>query len=58
MIPERLSRLRREMEQRRIDVYVVPTADFHEAAIELIEIPRRSQTGNPVVFRRRRQTSN
>ena len=29
MIPERLSRLRREMEQRRIDVYVVPTADFH-----------------------------
>ena len=31
MIPERLSRLRREMEQRRIDVYVVPTADFHES---------------------------
>lgn len=31
MIPERLARLRREMEQRRIDVYVVPTADFHES---------------------------
>ena len=31
MIPERLSRPRREMEQRRIDVYVVPTADFHES---------------------------
>ena len=31
MIPERLSRLRREMERRRIDVYVVPTADFHES---------------------------
>ena len=31
MIPERLSRLRREMEQRHIDVYVVPTADFHES---------------------------
>ena len=31
MILERLSRLRREMEQRRIDVYVVPTADFHES---------------------------
>ena len=31
MIPERLARLRREMEQRHIDVYVVPTADFHES---------------------------
>ena len=31
MIPERLSQLRREMEQRHIDVYVVPTADFHES---------------------------
>ena len=31
MISERLSRLRREMEQRHIDVYVVPTADFHES---------------------------
>ena len=31
MIPERLSRLRREMEQRHIDVYIVPTADFHES---------------------------
>lgn len=31
MIPERLSLLRREMEQRRIDVYIVPTADFHES---------------------------
>ena len=31
MIPERLARLRREMEARGIDVYVVPTADFHES---------------------------
>lgn len=31
MIPERLARLRREMEKRHIDVYVVPTADFHES---------------------------
>ena len=31
MIPERLTRLRREMEKRHIDVYVVPTADFHES---------------------------
>ena len=31
MIPERLSRLRREMEARHIAVYIVPTADFHES---------------------------
>ena len=31
MIPERLARLRREMEKRNISVYVVPTADFHES---------------------------
>ena len=31
MIPERLSRLRREMEKRNISVYIVPTADFHES---------------------------
>lgn len=31
MIPERLSRLRREMKERGIDIYVVPTADFHES---------------------------
>ena len=28
-IPQRLSRLRREMKARSIDVYVVPTADYH-----------------------------
>ena len=31
MIPERLARLRREMEKRNISVYIVPTADFHES---------------------------
>ena len=31
MIPERLARLRREMEARNISVYIVPTADFHES---------------------------
>ena len=30
-IPERLSALRREMAARKIDIYVVPTADFHES---------------------------
>lgn len=29
MIPERLARLRREMEKRNIAAYIVPTADFH-----------------------------
>lgn len=31
MIPERLSRLRAEMARRGIDVYLIPTADFHES---------------------------
>ncbi|MDO5337882.1 MAG: aminopeptidase P family protein [Eubacteriales bacterium] len=31
MIPERLERLRQEMEKRGIDVYIVPTADFHQS---------------------------
>lgn len=31
MIPERLAALREEMKRRNIDVYVVPTADFHES---------------------------
>jgi Xaa-Pro aminopeptidase len=31
MIPERLKALREEMKQRGIDIYVVPTADFHES---------------------------
>jgi len=31
MIPERLARLRREMERRNVAVYIVPTADFHES---------------------------
>lgn len=31
MIPERLSALRAEMAKRNIDLYVVPTADFHES---------------------------
>ncbi len=31
MIQERLGALRREMERRGIDVYIVPTADFHES---------------------------
>lgn len=31
MIQERLKTLRAEMEQRGIDIYVVPTADFHES---------------------------
>ena len=29
MIPERLAALREEMKRRNIDIYVVPTADFH-----------------------------
>lgn len=31
MIPERLQALRAEMAKRGIDIYVVPTADFHES---------------------------
>lgn len=31
MIPERLKQLRSEMEKRGIDMYVVPTSDFHES---------------------------
>ena len=31
MIPDRLARLRREMEARNIAAYLVPTADFHES---------------------------
>lgn len=31
MIPERLAKLRAEMEKRNIAIYVVPTADFHES---------------------------
>ena len=31
MIPERLARLRAEMEKRGIAAYIVPTADFHES---------------------------
>lgn len=30
MIPTRLSALREEMKKRNIDIYVVPTADFHD----------------------------
>ena len=31
MIQERLQALRKEMEKRRIAIYVVPTSDFHES---------------------------
>ena len=31
IIPERLTRLREQMEEKGIDVYVVPTADFHQS---------------------------
>lgn len=31
MIQERLEALRRQMQKRKIDIYVVPTADFHES---------------------------
>ena len=31
MIPERLQALRAEMKKRNIDIYIVPTADFHES---------------------------
>lgn len=31
MIKERLRQLREKMEERKIDVYVVPTSDFHES---------------------------
>ena len=30
-VPERLSALRKCMEEKNIDVYVVPTADFHQS---------------------------
>ena len=29
-IPQRLAALRKEMSQRSIDVYMIPTSDFHE----------------------------
>ena len=54
MIPERLSRLRREMEQRHIDVYVVPTADFHESEYVGAHFKARSYiTGLPAAPARR-----
>lgn len=31
MIQERLEALRRQMQKRKIDIYVVPTSDFHES---------------------------
>ena len=31
MLPERLSALRAEMKKRNIDIYLVPTSDFHES---------------------------
>ena len=31
MVRERLQKLRAEMAKRNIDIYVVPTADFHES---------------------------
>lgn len=31
MINERIAALRREMEQRGIDMYIIPTSDFHES---------------------------
>lgn len=31
MIPERLKRLREEMQSRGISIYIVPTSDFHES---------------------------
>ena len=31
MIQERLKALREEMAQRSIDIYIVPTSDFHES---------------------------
>lgn len=31
MIKKRLQALRKEMEQRQIDIYIVPTSDFHES---------------------------
>lgn len=30
-VPERLEALRKRMEEKKIDVYVVPTADFHQS---------------------------
>ncbi len=30
-VPERLSALRKCLEEKNIDVYVVPTADFHQS---------------------------
>lgn len=31
MIKQRIEALRREMEQRQIDIYIIPTSDFHES---------------------------
>lgn len=31
MIPERIAALRQEMDKRNIEIYVVPTADYHES---------------------------
>ncbi len=31
MIAERIEALRREMRRRKIDMYIVPTSDFHES---------------------------
>ena len=34
MVRERLQKLRAEMAKRNIDIYVVPTADFHESDMD------------------------
>ena len=31
MVKDRLKELRQEMSKRGIDIYIVPTADFHES---------------------------
>ena len=31
MVQERLAKLRHEMSKRNISIYIVPTADYHEA---------------------------
>ena len=56
MIPERLTALREEMKRRSIDIYVVPTADFHESEM-LGSILRRESLLQDLPVPQERQSS-
>ena len=55
MIQERLSALREEMKKWKIDIYIVPTADFHES--EYVGEHFKPESLSPVLPDRQAQRS-